>query len=264
VLSDATPFLLLLLGVVVVIGVAVGGWALERKRREALFAWCALHGWTYARSDDSLTWRWHGTPFGVGERRRAENVLQGTVGSRPALAFDYSYQTSSTDSKGNRTTTTHRFAVVVVGGLPVPLPRLEVTPDNVLKRAAAAIGLGAEDIHLESDDFNRRFRVTCPDRKLAFDVLHPRLMQMLLHAPAVAWRFDGTELVSWDSGRVAPDEALVRAMMLSSVVDAVPTFVWKDRGYDPQQSGQPAPQQPGPPTTQPGPPASSMGTEELP
>lgn len=231
-LVDYGPFLLLFVGIVVVVAIAGGAWALDRKRREALFTWCAQHGWSYQRRDDTLSSRWSGTPFGTGQRRRAENVLRGSVGSRQAVAFDYSFQTSTTDSKGNRSTQTHRYAVVAVG-MPVPLPRLEVTPDNILKRAASAIGLGAEDIHLESDEFNRRFRVTCRDRKFAFDVLHPRLMQMLLNAPAVAWRFDGVELVSWDAGRLRPDEAFVRAMMLGSLIDAVPAFVWKDRGYDP-------------------------------
>lgn len=109
--GDYAPFLLLV-GVIVVVGVVIGGWTRERKRREALFAWCAQHGWTYAGVDESLTGRWTGTPFGTGERRRAENVMHGMLGSRRALAFDYSYQTSTTDSKGNRSTTTHRFAVV--------------------------------------------------------------------------------------------------------------------------------------------------------
>jgi hypothetical protein len=242
VLGDATPFLLLLVGIGLVIAFAVGAWTLDRKRREALFAWCATHGWSYVGEDESLTYRWSGAPFGTGERRRARNVMRGPVGDREAVVFDYSYETSSTDSKGNRTTTTHRFAVVAVG-LPVPLPRLQVTPDNVFKRAAAAIGLGEEDIQLESDDFNKRFRVTARDRKFAFDVLHPRLMHALLATEPVAWRFEGTELLSWDSGRVTPDQALVRAMMLSSVIDAVPTFVWKDRGFDPTSAG-PSPANP--------------------
>lgn len=232
-LLDHGPSVLLVLGILVATAIVGGVWAMERKRREALVVWCTQHGWTYQRGDDALSARWSGNPFGTGQRRRAENVIRGAVGSRPAVAFDYSFQTSSTDSKGNRSTRTHRYAVVAVG-LPVPLPRLEVTPDNIFKRAASAIGLGAEDIHLESDEFNRRFRVTCSDRKFAFDVLHPRLMQMLLNAPAAAWRFEGVEVVSWEDGRLRPDAALVRAMMLDSLIDAVPTFVWKDRGYDPE------------------------------
>ena len=35
-------------------------------------------------------------------------------------------------------------------------------------------GLAGNDIELESDDFNRAFSVSCPDRKFASDVLHPR------------------------------------------------------------------------------------------
>ena len=46
------------------------------------------------------------------------------------------------------------------------------------------------DIELESEDFNRAFTVSCPDRKFASDVLHPRMMEFLLQHRALAFRFD--------------------------------------------------------------------------
>jgi hypothetical protein len=192
---------------------------------------CRSKGWSFVAEDPTLVDRWTGTPFGQGERRRARQVVSGTDRGRPMVAFDYSYVTSSTDSKGQRSETTHRFAVVALA-LPTWLPRLQLTPENLLTRAATAIGLDP-DIDLESEDFNRRYRVTARQPKFASDVLAPRTMQALLAKPATAMRVDGNVLLGWETGRLEPVGLLSRLGTLHSLVDGIPGFVWKDHGYDP-------------------------------
>jgi hypothetical protein len=223
------PFLVVLL-IAGVIAVAVYSYVQDSKRRQALAAFAASNRWTYAAEDDSLTVRWNGTPFGQGDRRTARNVLTGTSHSRPFTGFDYTYDTETTDGKGNRERTTHRYTVVAVA-LPAWLPGLQVTPDNFLTRAAAAVGIGA-GIELESEDFNRRFKVTARNPKFASDVLTPRTMETMLRADGLAWRIEGSDLVSWSSGRLAPVDLLAKLATLNGVVDGIPSFVWHDNGVD--------------------------------
>jgi hypothetical protein len=209
-------------------------WQAQQKRMKEIQLLCLNRGWTYAASEPDLTVRWQLTPFGQGESRQARNVMGGDWQGRPFSAFDYSYVTESTDSHGKTTRTTHRFGVVRVG-LPAYLPNLQVTDEGILHRFAAAVGLG-QDIELESEDFNRAFRVSSQDPKFASDVLTPRTMEMLLAGPHLAWRIEGTDILSWDSGQLSSVQVLERLDHLSKVIAGVPSFVWHDHGYDPGQA----------------------------
>jgi hypothetical protein len=229
--------LLLAAGVLLVIAVGVVGFVLEQKRRERLMQWCVNRGWSYAGEDPSLVSRWTGAPFGQGDRRRARNVITGTEKGRAFTAFDYSYETHSTDSKGNRTTSTHRFGVYAVA-LPAYLPTLQVTREGAFRRLAGAMGL-MRDIELESEDFNRAFTVHGADPKFASDVLSPRTMEFLLTVPDVQWRIEGTSIICWDSGRMQPEQIVVATAVLDRVTDGIPGFVWKDHGYDPPRDEPP-------------------------
>jgi hypothetical protein len=238
-----TDFAPLLMGLFAVGAVAllVGAFLLDRKRRERIMTFCLARGWQYVDEDPSFADRWSGEPFGRGDRRRARNVIRGNECGRDFVAFDYSYETHSTDSKGNRTTSTHHFCVTAVT-IPAFLPKLEVCPAGVFGKLTDAVGL-TNDIDLESEDFNRSFTVHADDRKFATDVLSPRTMQYLLTAPKAAWRIQGNTMLRWASGRLDPAEIIVAAAVLDQVADGIPAFVWKDHqeqqpqnqsGYDPQ------------------------------
>ena len=99
----------------------------------------------------------------------------------------------------------------------------------------------SKDLALESEDFNRAFVVSTPHPKFASDVLTPRTMEYLLTVPDVQWRIEGTTILSWDTGRVAPEQIVVTTAVLDRVLDGVPAFVWKDHGHDPgdAQAGEP-------------------------
>ena len=235
-MTEAAPILLLTALVALVVVVLVGVFVLERKRRERMIQFALMRGWQYAGEDPGLVGLFTGDPFGEGDDREARNVLTGQESGRPFTAFDYSYETRSTDSKGHTSTTTHRFGICAVP-LPVPLGTVEVAPENVLTRMAGAVGV-LSDIDLESEDFNRRFRVRAGDRKLACDVLTPRTMEYLLSGAPEAWRMEGGHVVSWHPGRLDAAEVVRTCAVLDRVLDGIPSFVWRDAGlasgYDPE------------------------------
>jgi Protein of unknown function (DUF3137) len=220
-------------GIFYVLNAAAAG-----RRREALFAAATLRGWTFSQEVPELANRWEGQPFGQGDNRRAQEVLSGSWHGHDFVSFLYTYETSSTDSKGDRTTTTHRFGVLA-WALPAWLPTLEVRPENVLHRAAGAIGLGS-DIELESEDFNRAFRVSASDPKYASDCLPPRAMERLLAAPHRAWRIEGASILTWQDTALEAEQVEPGLAGLDTVISGIPAFVWKDHGYDPPTEGSPA------------------------
>jgi hypothetical protein len=225
----AAPILLFAGFVAIIIVVAVLGAVAARKRREGLFALAATRGWTYTRRDDRWTETFTGSPFGHGHNRQANNVLVGTYDTRDFVAFDYVYYTTetSTDSKGHSSSreVSHDFGVVALR-VGASFPPLEVSPEGMFSRLVGR--LTNRDIELESEDFNRAFTVTCPDRKFASDVLHPRMMEFLLAHPDSAFRFDGAWVLSVENGQSPIEQVEPRLAYIDSVLDTVPEFVWRE------------------------------------
>ncbi|MCW2665067.1 MAG: hypothetical protein JWN57_29 [Frankiales bacterium] len=202
-------------------------WEYEQRRRRAWAALAQARGWQYALENPALADAFAGEPFGTGRRRRATDVLTGAWRGRPMAAFTYSFQTTTSGSPGQQQTQTHRYGVLALR-TPGFLPQIELTPQNVLTRVAGALGFAG--VELESEDFHARYRVTAQDPRLAYDVLHPRAMQLLLDRPPVAVRLLGADAVSWDSGRLDAGDLLVRLETVSDLLDAVPQRVWADHG----------------------------------
>ena len=223
--------LLLPLGVAVVAAVGWAAWQWERRHRQALATLAAERGWDYSSSDDSWADAFGGAPFGTGSRRQADNVLQGRVDGREMVAFDYRYETYSTDGNGSRHTRVHRYAVCAVL-LPAPVPTLELRPETVLTRLGGALGL--PDVDLESEAFNRRYRVTSREPRFAYDVLHPRTMELLLTGEPRNLRLSGRDAVTWAAGRQTPAQVLAQLDVLTTLVGGVPSYVWTDRGATPR------------------------------
>ncbi len=170
-----------------------------------------------------LIGNWQGTPFDAGDHRQVKNVLTGLFNGHQMVAFDYSYQTHTTDSKGRRTTTTHKFGVVVLR-LPGALPHLEVTHEGIFG-GAVANAFGFRDLQFESEQFNRAFRVKADDERFGHAVITPRMMEMLLARGEIGWRFEGNSLIGWDKGAHDPTEVLNRLALLDQVAAQIPPYV---------------------------------------
>lgn len=222
--------LVILVGVAIVGGLGYLSWRSAKKRREAFSAFATQNGWQYVAEDHRWVNQWGGDPFRTGDHRRARNVITGERDGRRIVAFDYSYETHSTDSEGRRQTQTHRFGVCAVS-LAGQLPTLQITSEGVFAKLGHMLGF--DDIEFESEDFNRKFRVTSDDRKFAFDVVHPRMMEYLLARGDVAWRLEGDTIYCWDGGQHKPVEVMARLEFLDGIGDRIPDFVWRDRGILP-------------------------------
>jgi len=214
-------------------------YAAAKKRRELFAGFAAQQGWSYLPFDNALAEQWSGTPFQTGDTWLVRNVLSGAFNGRQMVAFDYSYQTHSTDSHGRRTSTTHKLGVVVLQ-MPGALPQLEVTHEGIFG-GAVANAFGFRDIQFESDQFNRAFRVKADDDRFGHAVVTPRMMELLLARGEIGWRIEGNSLVGWDKGAHNPTQVMNRLSLLQDVLAQVPPYVWRDyAGVDPRQ----APQQP--------------------
>jgi hypothetical protein len=139
--------------------------------------------------------------------------------------FEYQYSESS-GSGNDRTETTSRFSMFWVR-LPKPLGELRVRREGLGSKIARAVGF--HDIELESEDFNRAFSVKADDRKFAYDVLNPQMMQWLLSIQAPGFLLLGTDLVLIEQGRLGLEDVEPQLGYLSAVADRIPEIVWNPR-----------------------------------
>lgn len=179
----AVEFALVFVAVAALAAVAAWfGWKAERDREQALAA--------FARSADLSFDPGHDSDhddeyaqfeiFRRGHSRVAKNTMQGTVdlfGRRCRLRCgDFRYKVTSSNGK-TTTTTTYRFSYLIVHP-PWQTPPLLIRPEGMFDKLKGAFGF--DDIDFESEEFSRRFWVKSSDKRFAYDVLHPRMMEFLL------------------------------------------------------------------------------------
>ena len=104
-------------------------------------------------------------------------MISGTYQQNDILAFDYHYETHSTDSKGHRQTEDHWFSFFILT-LPAAFPDLTIRRENLFTKVAEVFGY--QDIKFESAEFSKAFCVRSPDKKFACDVCNAKMMEYLL------------------------------------------------------------------------------------
>jgi hypothetical protein len=174
---------LLVCGLILMGIIAYLSWLAAKKRREALAALAQDLGWRFhpdrdSYHDDEYS---HFEIFRKGHSRYAFNTLLGKVEidgrDFPAKAGDFRYKVTSGSGK-NRRTTTHTFSYLIFH-LPFrDTPDLLIRPEGIFDKLAGVFGF--DDIDFESEEFSRRFHVKSSDRRFAYDVIHPRMMEYLL------------------------------------------------------------------------------------
>jgi len=169
---------------VLLIAAVVGGFAylIHRsavKRREALAALAVELGASFEPGKDYELHRAfdHFELFAKGKNRYGYNTLRGNadLGAwRVDFTMgDYRYTVEQGD---NDTTYTLSYALV---HLPYDnVPDLFIRPEGLLDKIAGAIGF--DDIDFESEEFSSRFHVSSSDKRFAYAVLHPRMMEFLM------------------------------------------------------------------------------------
>ncbi len=195
---------LIIVGVIALIVVlAVVGYLSAQKRRQAMLDLAARLGlrfdpqkdWDLAKQYSFLD------KLRAGSNRYALNTLSGNYQGQGVTAFDYHYETHSTDSKGHRQTHHHYFSCFILH-LPRSFPELAIAREGFFSKVAQAFGY--DDIDFESHEFSRKFCVRSPDKKFAYDVCNARVMEYLLANDDLTMEIDQDSLALTFGSRLDP------------------------------------------------------------
>jgi hypothetical protein len=195
--------ILLIAGMValVIVGIIFGS-LVEKKRREELTALASKLGLRFEAEADYKHEVTYGqfSRFKQGRKRYAHNRMVGVtkVGGRECRVVmgDYHYQTQGQKNQ----THTHRFSLVLVHLPWTGVPGMVVRKEGVMDKMAGVFGF--DDIDFESAEFSRRYYVKSADRKFAYAVISPAMIEHLLAAdwPGLDLA-GGAGLVASSSGR---------------------------------------------------------------
>ncbi len=175
------------LGAIVGVGIVVAGAVAylsfrARQRRIAELGQLGLQlGLRYTAHDPGNVLAMPFALFHRGDGRSTRDFLTGVRESCPVQLFDYQYyeESSSMNSQGSmtRNRSYSRFTCVMLT-LPMAGPHLTIGRENVLTRLGSHLGI--HDVELESQEFNRTFRVHCDDQRFAFSLIDAAMMEWLL------------------------------------------------------------------------------------
>jgi hypothetical protein len=221
--------LLLFLLVFAVIGVAAYfAWQAKQKRREGLRMFALQHDMEFSVADPygiPIAYPFH--LFGLGDGRGCENVMAGVWHGLPVKEADYWYYTESTDSRGNRTKSYHRFSVVVAD-VACFLPHVSMEKESLFRKVAGHLGF--RDIEFESEAFNRVYRVHALDREFAYKLLDARMIRWVESLGGeFGFEVSGPNLLVWSAKR-GPSSLIPLFGSARMFCDHIPRLVWNEYG----------------------------------
>ena len=209
--------------VLILVFIAFAIWKSVQRRKE-LAAWAAEKGLSFsATKDRGFDDRF--SSFGClrrGHSQYAYNIAEGDWNGRRVTAFDYRYITGSGKNRS-----THYFSAIILRS-DMQLKPLNIRPEGVFDRVTEFFGL--DDIDFESAEFSRMFYVKSPDKRWAYDVIHPRTMKFLLSMPRFSIELDHAHVIVWRNRRFDPEAFEAAIAIAVGLLDNLPTYLTDRQG----------------------------------
>jgi hypothetical protein len=215
--------------VVIVVAVLVAGgvwyfqFQLRQKRIANLVLVAQRLGFEFSVDDVNNTMGFPFDLFSRGDGQGVENVMWGERNGVPTRVFDFWYFDETTDNKGHRSRSYHRFTCAAMT-ITADCPTLRIGHEGFFSRLGSAVGF--KDVELEYDDFNREYRVHCDDQKFAFSLLDGRMMAFLLQVSSI----DALEIVGpfvlIAVGKLASEDWPALVETAEEFHEHVPNVVW--------------------------------------
>jgi len=214
--ASALP--LLLVGALVLLVALAIRWA--KRQQKQFLALVAAHGWSYQERDDgTLVRRYQGLEAVPALDTYLRDVVTGTHDGMPFVAFHV--RAANAGSAQERQP--RPMAVVATPG-PPGSPDLIIAEKLPWANAAQAALGGTAEIAFESRAFTERFWVRSTDRRFAYEVVHPRLMEWLLRRDRNhgRWELRGPWIAHYNLGAFTGDHLVTAVQELREFVQLLP------------------------------------------
>jgi hypothetical protein len=192
-------FLFLLFGIFAVVVIVLGLYfsAKRRKELEAIANRLGFKFYPGGSFDFEDQYRFFEL-FQRGGSRRSYNLIAGRDGEIDVKLFDYRYSTGS----GKNRTTHNRSACILDIPVRYGFPYMIIRPEGFFDKFASIVGFN--DIDFESVEFSKKYYVKGKDRRFAYDVVHPRMMEFLLEVGGVFIELGNRSVLVHHNRRLSP------------------------------------------------------------
>jgi hypothetical protein len=197
------------------------------KRRQELANWALSKGLFFiAGKDSSFDSQYPGFDcLQKGHDRYAYNIMSGALAGREFLGCDYHYAIGSGKSRSE-----HFFSLVIIKS-PIPLEPLLIRPETFSDKLAELVGFN--DIDFESAEFSKKFYVKSPDKKWAYDIIHPQMMEFLMNSPEFSIQLDSLSVIVYRDARFSPAEFEDAANLANGIFERIPDYVAQNQRIRP-------------------------------
>jgi hypothetical protein len=219
--NDALPKLLIAIIVVILVASLSRKSDPETKRREDLAALAKKlklqfnsgNDFKLAEKFSFLSW------LRRGDVRYANNVFHGYQLEYPVTFFDYHFSTP-----GGKSGYDYYWSAFVVE-MNTNFPDMIISHESRESRLAEA--LGEEHIVFESAEFSHAFRVRSADKKFAYDVCHPKMMEYLLANQNLTIEISRTGLAVLFEDWLRPEKIEGNLSRLIEIRKLLPDYLFK-------------------------------------
>jgi hypothetical protein len=198
----------------------------RNRRARAMVPTAEAHGLRYSAGDLLGCTQVAFPLFLAGDGRTVENVMWRTGGNGLDLrVFDFAYYDLHRNDQGRELKVWQYFncALARHNGL---WPVVHVSRERVLDKLGQKLGL--PDIELESEEFNRTFRVQCSDARFATALLSPQMMELLLTTQGqVTFETKGRWLLLITPRLDTPAEMVGLLGVADEFLRRIPPVVWE-------------------------------------
>jgi len=214
----------------------VGGFSLwliidrvrERRRRRALQRLAIELGLSYEARDQDLVENLgivHALSQAQAEPRYAFNILSGRYAGVCVRAFDY-FCSPFRSGTMDMSATDFRSISVLLFEEQRSFPLLLIHPRGRMIRLDEMVTL--KQVELEAVEFARAFVVRAQDRKFAYDICHPRMMEYLLEHRDLSLEVEGRCIAMSFPQRLEPEEIRGRLDQLVEIRRLFPEYLYRD------------------------------------
>ncbi|MBN1972204.1 MAG: hypothetical protein JW787_01095 [Sedimentisphaerales bacterium] len=204
------------------------GYLSNKKRRDAMYALAAKLGLNFnPANDSSIANRYQFlNKLRTGDNRYAFNMLSGKYKDYNVMAFDFHYEETSTNSKGEHETDDYYFSFFLLN-FPAAFPELTIGSEGFFAKIGQA--LGYDDIDFESHEFSRKFCVRSKDKKFAYDICNAKMIEYLLSNQDLTIEIENDALALYFNDTLKPEQIEHNLDRLVTIRSLMPNYLF-DRG----------------------------------